>query len=201
LGVETIVLLLDEDASVEIPAGASTSYGGLLVIAPDQSVLTAEALRPVKAAWASGKPLLLDNAAVALAGTFFSAQGAIPESTDDEPFADIDYIQGAFIDGNTNIQPGLSLLEVMVEPRVLADYRVGRMVALGYAHPEMLVIGLNDGAALEINPTGATVLGTNGVFVLDLRNATLDKGTNDGYAIANGLLDVFAPGEVVAASK
>jgi cyanophycinase-like exopeptidase len=75
------------------------------------------------------------------------------------------------------------------------------LVALAYAHPDTLAIGLNEETALEINVDGATVLGSNGVFVLDLRQATLDKGTNDAYAFANGLLDVFAPGEAIVAAS
>ncbi len=185
-------------ASGEDLAGELTDdVAGIIVSADDQSMLSAANLAFLKDAWLAGTPLLLDNAAAALAGQFFSAQGPIPEATDDDPFADVDYIQGALIDGNTDIQPGLGLLDATVEPRVLADYRVGRLVALAYAHPDLLALGLNDGAALEITPEGAAVIGANGVFVLDLRTAALDKGSNDAYAFANGLLDVFAPGETI----
>ncbi|MEO8608751.1 MAG: Type 1 glutamine amidotransferase-like domain-containing protein [Chloroflexota bacterium] len=173
------------------------SCTGIMVLASDVSKVDASKLMAIKTLWLAGTPLLLDNAAAAIAGTFFSAQGPTPEATDAEPYADIDYIQGAFIDGSTNIQSGLGLLNITVEARTLADYRVGRMVALGYAHPDTLAIGLNDASALEINQDGASVLGTNGVFVLDLRQATLDKGTNDGFAFANGLLDSFAPGDTI----
>jgi hypothetical protein len=141
--------------------------------------------------------MLADWTASSVLGTFYAAQGQTPQATDNEPYGDIDFIQGAFIDGNTDIQPGLGLLNITVETRVLADYRVGRMLALAYAYPDTLAIGLNEETALEINQDGATVLGTNGVFVLDLRQATLAKGTNEGYAFANGLLDSFAPGDTI----
>jgi cyanophycinase len=176
-------------------------FTGIVFVGNNNAIIKPETVQFLKDEWLSGKPMMLDNAAAAIAGNFYSAQGPIPEATDDEPFADIEYIQDAFIDGNTNIQPGLGLLNINVEARTLADYRVGRLVALGYAHPDTLVIGLNDDSALEINADGATVLASNGVFVLDLRQATLAKGTNDAYAFANGLLDTFAPGEQVVAAN
>jgi cyanophycinase len=175
-------------------------YAGIIIVADDPALIPIDQLSGIKDAWLAGAHILLDNAATGLAGAFYSAEGAIPEATDDEPYADTDAIQGAFIDGSTDIQPGLGLLNMMIEPRVLGDTRVGRMVALAYAHPDLLALGLSDGAALEINAEGATVLGYNGVFVLDLSDATLDKGTNDAYAFANGLIDVFAPGEIVGAN-
>jgi hypothetical protein len=41
------------------------------------------------------------------------------------------------------------------------------------------------------------VLGKQAAFVLDLRSAALDHGTQGEYVIANGLLDVFATGDEV----
>jgi hypothetical protein len=41
------------------------------------------------------------------------------------------------------------------------------------------------------------VTGSNGVYVLDLRDATIAAGENGGLAIANAWLDVFAPGEML----
>jgi cyanophycinase len=190
------------DVSGDEPAPESfEGYTGIMFVGNDATIMHPDQLEPLKTAWLSGTPMLADWSASSVLGAYYAAQGQTPKATDDEPYADIDYIQGAFIDGNTDIQPGLGLLDITIETRLLADYRVGRMVALAYAHPDLLAIGLNEETALEISSDGATVLGTNGVFVLDLRNATLDKGTNDGFMVANGLLDVFAPGEAIAASN
>jgi len=65
------------------------------------------------------------------------------------------------------------------------------------ADPAFPAIGLSDGAALVVTEDGAMVTGGNGVFVLDLREATIVSGTNGGFAVANAWLDVFAPGETV----
>ena len=62
-------------------------------------------------------------------------------------------------------------------------------------NPIELAVGLTQNSALEITRNGARTIGDNALVALDLRNAALDLGTNDGFVIANGLLDVFAPGE------
>jgi cyanophycinase len=173
------------------------AYTGILFVGNDATLMHPDQLAPLKDAWLAGVPILADWTASSVLGVYYAAHGQTPLATDEEPFADIDFIQGAFINGNTDIQAGLGLLNITIETRTLADYRVGRLVSLAYAHPDLLAIGLNEETALEINADGATVLGSNGVFVLDLRQATLDLGTNDAYAIANGLLDSFAPGENV----
>ncbi|MBZ0280570.1 MAG: Type 1 glutamine amidotransferase-like domain-containing protein [Anaerolineae bacterium] len=199
LGVETFALIVSPGVTTEIPPG-STGYSGIMVISPDQAAIQTDLLRQVVAAWNSGKPLLLNDAAAAVAGTFYSAQAPTPESTDDDPYADIDYIQGAFFQGSTEIKEGLGLLPIMIEPRVMDDYRWGRLTALAYEHTDSVAVGLGAGAGLEISANGAAVIGANGVFTLDLRGATLALGTNNAYVVANGLLDVFAPGETLAFS-
>jgi cyanophycinase len=196
LGTPTQTIIVKADTTAPLLTDA-TSYGGLLVIAPDQSAINPDWLAPVSSAWRSGKPLLLDNAAAALAGAFYSAQKPTPKPTMQQPKANTDYIQNAFIDGSTNIVKGLGLLPVTIEPRLLADFRWGRMVALAHEHPDLPAFGIADETALEVGHDGATVIGTNGVVALDLRDAKLSLGTNKAYVFANGLLDTFAPGEAV----
>jgi cyanophycinase len=196
LGTPTRTVIVKSDSSAAIPTD-SASYGGILVIAPDQSTINSDRLAPVKNAWLSGKPLLLDNAAAALAGAFYAAQKPTPKPTMQQPKADMDYIQNAFIDGSTKMAKGLGLLPVTVEPRLLADFRWGRLVALAHEHPDLPAFGIADQTALEVSRNGSTVIGTNGVVALDLRAAKLSLGTNKAYVFANGLLDTFAPGEAV----
>lgn len=194
LGVTTITRW---DVTSAAAPKSLDEYTGILFVGNVATIMHPDKLAPLKDAWLSGKPMLADWTASSVLGSFYAAEPQTPQATDEEPYADIDFIQGAFIDGKTNIQPGLGLLNAMFETRTLADYRVGRMVALAYAHPDTVAVGLNEETALEINVDGPTVLGTNGVFVLDLRFATLAKGTNDGFAYANGLLDSYAPGEKI----
>lgn len=196
LKVKTVGLILQPGVTAEIPPAAQ-GLGGIVLLAPDQAVIQPDFLTPVANAWRSGKPMLLNYAAAAIAGTYYAAQGRTPEATDEQPFADVDYIQRAFLKDQTVIQPGWGLLPVMIEPRLFSDYRWGRLVSLAYAHPDTLALGLPDNAALEITSNGATVLGTNGVVALDMSAASLAYGINNSMVFANALLDVFAPGESV----
>ncbi|MDW8277888.1 MAG: Type 1 glutamine amidotransferase-like domain-containing protein [Anaerolineales bacterium] len=144
--------------------------------------------------WMQGKPILADNAAATLFGAFYAAHGPTPTGdAEQEEIA----VQRSFLQGKTKIETGVGLLPITLQPQVLADKRFGRLFSLAYNHPDLLAIGLNANTALEITSEGARVLGENGIFVLDLRSATLSLGTNNGFVIFNGLLDVFAPGERV----
>ncbi len=56
---------------------------------------------------------------------------------------------------------------------------------------------LADGAALLVTANGAEAIGDNVVLALDLRRAALDYGDNRAFVVANGLLDVYAPGDEI----
>jgi cyanophycinase-like exopeptidase len=167
---------------------------GLLLIADDQSKVDVNKLQAVKAAWASGIPLLADDGGAAAVGQSFSAHGPTPPSADEAELA----VQKSFIQGTTTITPGLGLLDISVEPQLLNDNRWGRLFSLAYNASEQVAFGLTQNTALEITSEGARTIGDNVVFALDLRSAVRDLGTNDGFVIANGLLDVFVPGDTVS---
>jgi hypothetical protein len=185
-GRQTRTIVLGNEP-VQIPPEVT----GILIVAKDQSKISVQALAPVRDAWLSGVPVLADNAAAPLMGAFYAAHGPTP---DDAELAEL-ATQKSFWQGKTEIQPGLGLVEATLEPQLLSDNRFGRWFSLAYTHPELLAIGLNQGTAIEIQADRRLVLGTNNIFVLDLRQASLALGTNNGFVIANGLLDVFAPGE------
>ncbi len=192
-GAKTEIIALEKnaDSPAQIPSGIS----GILLIGKDAALMNPAALAPVKEAWLKGIPVLADNAAASLLGAAYANHGPTPGDAEQEERL----TQKALIDGVVEIRDGLGLLPVSVEPRMLQDNRWGRFFALGYQRPKNLVLGLNDATAIRIDSQGARVLGDNAVFVLDLRGATLKLGTNGGFAIANGLMDVFAPGEILAA--
>ncbi len=150
-------------------------------------------LEPIKPAWLKGLPLLADNGGAAMIGTVFSAHAPTPADADEAEFA----VQKSLLQGTTKIVNGLDLLDMTVEPQLLNDNRWGRLFSLAYDQPDRLAVGLTQNSALEITRSGARTLGDNALVTLDLRNAALELGTNNGFVIANGLLDVFAPGEAV----
>ena len=175
--------------ALKIPADTT----GLLLIADDQAQVEIGLLDAVKTAWANGLPVLADNGGAAVVGQSFSAHGPTPEAADEAALA----VQKSFLHGTTKIARGLGLLDITLEPQVLNDNRWGRLFSLAHSVPDRVAFGLTQNTALEITPEGARTIGDNVVFALDLRNATLDLGTNEGFVIANGLLDVFVPGDEV----
>ncbi len=165
---------------------------GLVLVGRDASKMTPPEW--LRAPWLAGKPILADNAAATLLGSFYAAHPPTPAGdSEQEEIA----VQRSFLQGKTEIKPGINLLSITLQPQLLDDKRFGRLFALAYNHPTLPAIGLNANTALEISSEGARVLGENGIFVLDLRFAERMLGSNNGFVIFNGLLDVFAPGELL----
>ena len=187
---QSLIISQDANQTIELPEAIS----GLILIGRDQSLIRSVLLTPIKNRWLSGVPLLADNAGAAVTGTFYSAHAPTPGESEDEQEA---ATQKSFILGNTTLQVGMGLLNLTIEPQIINDNRWGRWFSLAYNHPNLLTIGLPDNTAIEITNNNSLVIGDNAVFVFDLRNANLDLGTNQGFVIANGLLDVFAPDEVI----
>jgi hypothetical protein len=166
-------------------------FSGIVFVVRDQSQLKPELLAPIKEAWLAGIPLLADNGGAAALGAHFSSHAPTPIQGKQHELA----TQASFLDGETRIRAGLELVDINLEPQVLEDNRWGRLFSLAYHHPSQLAIGLTRDTALEIDHLGARVIGSHVLFVLDLSNAQLAVGENQGYVIANGLLDVFPSGE------
>jgi cyanophycinase-like exopeptidase len=171
-------------------------YDAVLVVAIDQSRLHPQQAAWLQAAVETGKPVLMAGAASAMAGAFYAAHEATPSQGEGRELA----VQKSFLLGSTEIDAGLSLLPVSFEPDILSNNRWGRLFSLAYSHPDQIALGLNADTAIEIGPNGAVALGSNVVFVLDLRSAARSLGDNQAFVVANGLLDVFAPGEPVVPS-
>lgn len=191
LGVPGVTAVWQRPAD-EFPAALDT-FTGILVTSAEMACPVPATLGAIGDAWRAGTPLLLDNAAAAAAGTWFSRPPVLPNSDD---AAEI-IAMSSLLQGTVDRCPGLGLLDVMVEPRIANDNRWGRLVSLAYAQPDQLAFGLNAGAALVITADGAAVLGDGGTFMFDLRAATLALGDNGGYVIANGWLDVLAAGDTI----
>lgn len=194
LGVpaETLVLPAEGSELLELPTGLT----GLVLIGRDQAKIQPARLGSLREAWLAGLPLLADEAGAAVAGRFYSAHSPTPGEAEDAEAA----TQKSFLQGRTEIAPGLDLLPVQVEPRLIADNRWGRLFSLAYAHPELPALGLNTGSAVVFDAEGARVIGPSPLLTLDLRHATLGLGDNGGLVIANGLLDVFVGGEALESS-
>jgi cyanophycinase len=178
-----------------LPYVVAPQITGVVVLGDDASLVEAELLEPVRAAWRRGVPVLAVDAAAAVLGAHYAP---VPPSDRDPGSLEL-ITQASFLDGNVTPVPGLGLMGIVLETRLLDDNRWGRLFSVAYHHPDHLALALPSETAIELTADGASVVGDNSLFVLDLHGAHLSLGTNDGYVIANGLLDVFAPGERLAA--
>ncbi|MDX2162052.1 MAG: hypothetical protein SF162_12055 [bacterium] len=196
LYTDSPVTVINLDDGGTIPA--LTDQAVVIVHASDASLIDIEALRaPLQDAWLGGTTLILDNAAAAVVGQQYTAMPPTPFETDDDLLIE-EAVQAVLIDGGTALADGLGFLPITVEPQLMADYRWGRWVALAFANPGALALGLPDETAITITADGATVSGTNSAVALDLSGAALAVGENGGLVIANGVIDIFAPGDAVA---
>jgi cyanophycinase len=193
LRVATQVTILQgaDSEPLEIPEDVT----GILVAGDDVVSIQPEQLSGVRAAWASGKPVMMVGAASAIAGRFYANNSPTPNEADQTEAA----TEQSFIKGMTAIKSGLGMLGINIEPRLLEENRWGRLFSLAYMHPENLAFGLTTNSALELTPKGASAQGERSIISLDLSRAALDTGSNQGFIIANGLLDVFSPGDLVQA--
>jgi cyanophycinase len=178
----------------------TSGFTTVIVHAGDQSLIDVAALEPVREAWLAGANLVLDNAAAAIAGPSYSAHAPIDYDNDDDAAIEAAE-QGSFLVGETTIAPGLGLIGAAVEPRVIDNTRWGRVVSLAWNAPETPVLAIPDEAGVQITAEGAQVIGDNGVFVFDFSAATLGVGENDAFEVANGLIDIFAPTELIAGAS
>jgi cyanophycinase-like exopeptidase len=174
------------------PSELLTGYTGILLLGGEQSLIDPKKLEPIKNAWLSNMPLMVVNAASAIAGEFFIVD---PSESNTMGLTKNSAKSSSILDAN--IQPGLSLLHLTIQPGVMDNNQWGSVISLAYNHPELINLGLNNHTAIEISKNGASVLGENVVFIMDLRSATLALGSNNAYVIANGLIDSYANDESI----
>lgn len=182
-----------------LPSTSSTmtkvppEISGIILLAEDTTLVNLNPLLPIRSAWLAGKPILaMDAAAVILGSTFAEDPQGMLTSDPADPIS-----QTSFIKDTVILRPGLDIINVTLVSRLLTDNHWGQLFSLAYQHPTTVALGLNDNMAIILTADGAEVIGNNGLVSLDLRNAKVDLGTNGGYIIINGLMDVFAPGDKV----
>ena len=171
---QSLIIEGDNPNSIDLLVDVS----GIILLIGDQEQLDLEGLQFIKQAWLSGTPLLTDGKASEVIGAYYSP-----------PVKSVEQIAA------TPTTQGLGMLDLTIVPGLLANNRWRELIELGYRNPELLAIGLNKNTALEITENDVVVLGQNVIFLLDLRNAILGYGPIDEIGFANGLLDVYVPGE------
>ena len=191
LDVTTHNLIIPPNSTkpLEIPA----DFTGMVFIASDPSTINTDTLIPMRDAWITGTPLLVYDAASGIIGKMIYLEPPTVSSEEEV----IAYENSAVAEDVAQYNEGLNLLEINITPLLMAGNEWDAWISLAYNQPELLSLGISENAAVELSQTRAFSLGENPVFVLDLRNATLESGKNNGAVIANGLLDVYAPKEII----
>lgn len=185
---QTTILAAGSRTQLDFPPG----YTGILLAGPDPSGIAPESLARIKSAWLGGTPLLVDDGAVGFAGAYYHKKSPLNHTSSEEQS-----VQPGFLPDDQDLAPGLDLLDINFEPDIMASNHLPRLFSLAYNHPDLLSIGLSANTALILTEDSKRVLGKQAAFVLDLRKAALGRGSQGGYVIANGLLDVFATGDEV----
>ena len=191
LNVSTTVSILSggEESTLEIPEDTT----GVLMIGNDPSLIQMEKLTKIRELWEQGLPLMAIDAAASVVGAFYTAHEPIPENETDAEALSQEFMKL----GTAHINTGLGLIDASIEPRFLHNNRWGSLFTLAFNHPELVTLGLNQDTTCISNRETVMIEGDNGVISLDLRNSDIAPGANGGYIFANGLIDIFSPGEIL----
>lgn len=184
--VEIQYILRETDPEITV----SEDVTGLVILARYPSLLAGLQLDPVENAWRAGLPLLAVDAGASLAGSYMVTQ-ELPAALDPG------FTNRLPNFGMIRFEPGMDLVNLNIEPQVNEENRWGRWLHLAYSHPESLAAGLSSNSAIVVTQSGVFTIGELPVALLDLSTATLGLGDAAQLVIANGLMDIFAPGEIV----
>jgi cyanophycinase len=189
---ETEIFYLDSGDTLPDLSG----YRTVTIHAGDVTLIPVEPLAPVRDYWLNGGALILDDAAALLAGVHYANLPPVPYDSDDDLLIEA-ALQGALLEGGTPIAEGWGLIDANIEVAVMDDNRFARLFALAASAPERPTLGLSIGTMIDVGHEVVFVspASVNGVYALSFADALISVGANGGIGVANGLLDVFAPGE------
>lgn len=191
LGVDTLPLVVTPST----PPGFEpnlTDYDAIMISLADRQRFPelSSKLGFLRAAWFAGKPILAAGEATPILGTNFwiNPYQSSPALLDPEL---------AHFDPSQHVHsPGLNLLPANIEVGVTNNNRWGGLFSLAYRNPTVITLGMADQTAIVLQSDLTIVQGENIVASLDLRNATIGE-QDSNIRFANGLLDVFAPGDLL----
>ncbi len=104
----------------------------------------------------------------------------------------------AFMAGQVNVTQGLGWVAgAAVEPRLLPDYRWGRLYSLLANDSRVLAWGVDVNTAVEVSQTGAVARGQSAVLVLDGRAASFSVGSNGALGARYVVLDTYVDGDAL----
>ncbi len=174
--IQVLSLPVADASPITIPDDIS----GIVVSAPSTDSLELQQLQAIDASWRAGIPIWLNHAAVSWIGASYTIPASAQNQTE------------AFLFTPEQLYAGLNWLPAGFYTQIWSENRWAELFSLAYLQPQNLVLGLPSRTGLEISSLGARVWGEDVLFSLDLSQATLVDG-----GVANGLIDIFAPQELV----
>lgn len=192
--VQIIQLAKEDSTPVEVPEEIT----GIMVSAASPATIDLQVLLSVDQKWRSGIPVWLNQAAVPWVGAYYSVPNS-QAGTETEYLLDPD-----------QILPGLNWLPAALQTRIWDENHWGEIFSLAYYQPQNLVLGLAAQTGLSISSLGARVWGEDVLLTLDFSQAAIEtteaveglgsdgsESSSTPYNVANSLIDIFAPQEMV----
>ena len=131
-------------------------------------------LIPMKNAWSRGIPILALGQASAILGSYYP---------------------GA--ENGSVMEPGLDLLNAIFIPGSGYSNDWQQLFQAATSQPKIVSFLIPKDASIIVDPQVSRVSGEDAIVSLDLRNSTAASSDNRRSGFANGLLDVFAPGDII----
>ncbi len=172
-------------ADTSDPVNIDPTITGIILTGSDTAQIQLETLMDIQSSWLAGTPILADKTGAAFLGKQFISN----QSMDAEPWV--------FSAGRYAPQPGLGFIQANIEPRGLQTNSWERMLTIAYQDPQDLAIGIAPGAAISFTPEQVTISGINVAALVDFRTANLATGESGFLEVANGLIDIYTPGETL----
>ncbi len=161
------------------------NIAAMVLLARPGSTIPAGAFHQINNSWQQGTPLLINSAAAQLLGTSYTP---LRQNLPNTSSINIDRIP---------TKAGASMFDFSLTSSLLIGNRWQSMLGTAFQHPENLSIGLTADSGIILSPDGGIAAGTGPLVVLDFRRSILEQAADGNGAIANGLLDIFLPGERV----
>jgi cyanophycinase-like exopeptidase len=178
-----IIVLPTDETGFELSENGNIA--ALAMLARPDSTIPAAVIDEINTYWQQGTPLLLNSTAAQLLGKYYAP---LRRNMPIAATLNIDRLP---------TKTGAGMFDFCLTSSLLIGNRWQSVLSTAFQHPEFLSIGLTTDSGLILSPDGAVATGRGPLVTLDLRRAILESTADGNGVIANGLLDIFIPGDRV----
>ena len=178
-----IIELPEQDSTVEFPD--VSDIAAIILLERPGSTIPAAAVHQIITSWQQGTPLLINSVAAQQLGISYAPLRLNLPNT---PSINTDRFP---------TKDGAGMFDFSITSSLLFGNRWQNLLSTTFQHPDSLSVGLTADSGLIISEDGAVAAGSGPLVVLDFRRSILEQAADGNVVIANGLLDIFLPGERV----